>query len=364
MRNKSISFIIIFTLCLLCVPAYNYFSEKNSFSKESSESFLNKAYNIDPILSLVGGVGNALGYSIDPRKVIVGKNGWLFLGNAFNNTVTKKISGNNDKYTLAIENVKLSVLSWKKYLQEIGCNNFYVIIGPDKDSIYSEFTPNWYKQSSNSISAGVIDSTPDVYIDTFAAIRKYKSASQLPLYFKTDTHWNELGASVAFNALAKKSSEAGSSLIWPTEKLVYKKKQRATGDLSNFQRSGIFLNDIDVRIISPSITKINITELSYFKKSLIYKGENIEIESPKEPLIIRSPQALNKKRVVWLRDSFGTAMSRIMAKTFYETLQIHHGKVKPSEIRKIIADYKPDYVIVTVVERDSMSTFFNYRPKN
>lgn len=57
-------------------------------------------------------------------------------------------------------------------------------------------------------------------------------------------------------------------------------------------------------------------------------------------------------------------MSRIMAKTFYETLQIHHGKVKLSEIRKIIADYKPDYEIITVVERDSMSTFFNYRSIN
>lgn len=57
-------------------------------------------------------------------------------------------------------------------------------------------------------------------------------------------------------------------------------------------------------------------------------------------------------------------MSRLMARTFTETLQIHHGKVQPSIIKKMIADYKPDYVIVTVVERDSMSKLFKYRAIN
>lgn len=61
-----------------------------------------------------------------------------------------------------------------------------------------------------------------------------------------------------------------------------------------------------------------------------------------------------------VRDSFGTAMSRMMAQTFSETLQIHHGRVKPSDIKKIITDYKPEYVIVTVVERNSMSKMFKY----
>ncbi|MFZ4215766.1 hypothetical protein ACOZB2_30905, partial [Pantoea endophytica] len=84
------------------------------------------------------------------------------------------------------------------------------------------------------------------------------------------------------------------------------------------------------------------------------------IDSPQENLLIKSPNALNNKKVVWLRDSFGTAMSRLMAVTFSETLQIHHARVTPEKIKEIILNYKPDYVIVTVVERDSMGKVFQY----
>lgn len=364
MRNKVFFFIALFVSSLMIIPAHNILNRSNDSQKVSPDSYLNNYFNIDSVLSVIGGAGNFLGYSIDQTKVIIGKDGWLFLGNGFNKSITKKISGYNGKFKTEINEAEQSVTSWNKYLHQIGVHNFYIVIGPDKDSIYPEFTPDWYKQNNDSISSNLIRMNPDIYVDTYSSIKEEKLSTKLPLYFKTDTHWNELGASKAFDALAKKSVKAGDFIVWPSEKLEFTSFSCAAGDLARFQRSDTFLNDEDVKIISPPTSEINIIESSYLTGRTLYSGKNIEIESPKEPLIIRSPQALNKTRTLWLRDSFGTGMSRLMARTFSETLQIHHGKVQPSLIKKMIADYKPDYVIVTVVERDSMSKLFKYRAVN
>lgn len=71
-----------------------------------------------------------------------------------------------------------------------------------------------------------------------------------------------------------------------------------------------------------------------------------------------SPRARNKKRVLWLRDSFGLALAPFLAATFTETIEIHwsealrsHGK----QLVELVDSWDPDYVIVTVVERDALS---------
>lgn len=51
-----------------------------------------------------------------------------------------------------------------------------------------------------------------------------------------------------------------------------------------------------------------------------------------------------------------------MAATFTETLQLHHASANPELLAKLIRDYKPDYVFVTTVERDSLDTYFNSFP--
>ena len=104
--------------------------------------------------------------------------------------------------------------------------------------------------------------------------------------------------------------------------------------MSRFQRFGSFLSDNDVKIISSSVTNIPLSVRSYRSGAVLYNGINKSIESPTEPLLVGSPAALNSKKVLWLRDSFGTAMSKLMAFTFSETLQVHHGRISPEEIKK------------------------------
>jgi len=74
------------------------------------------------------------------------------------------------------------------------------------------------------------------------------------------------------------------------------------------------------------------------------------------------PCTLNGKKVLWLRDSFGTAMAPFMAATFSETLQIHYETADTALLARLVETFKPDYVFVTVVERAARRKRFGSVP--
>jgi hypothetical protein len=95
---------------------------------------------------------------------------------------------------------------------------------------------------------------------------------------------------------------------------------------------------------------------------LTFSGGNPNIGLPKFPLLVKSKHALNQKRVLWLRDSFGTAMAPFMAATFSETLSLHYAKTTPALFARLVDTYKPDYVFITVVERGARGGWFTNLP--
>lgn len=360
MKTKSIIFIFIFLISLSIIPIYNIINHKAIYQTDRLERVRDSLFNIDLIMSIAGSAGNFVGISSDSNKVFFGREKWLFLGDSFNHSVSKKING-SQAYGKEIKKTISVMHGWEKISKSIGVKGFYVVVGPDKDSIYSDKLPQWYVKKESTITSELINGC-DFYINTPEIVLRAKKETTEPLYFKTDTHWNELGAYAAFKGLANKSAKNRDKLTWPDSDLEFTSFASEAGDLSRFQRSARFLSDVDMKITSPSVANLHISVSSYNSGVIIYSGKNKPIESPSELLLVHSPSALNKVKVLWLRDSFGTAMSRVMASTFYETLQVHHGRTSPEAIKKILLDYKPDYVIVTVVERDELSKMFAYDP--
>jgi hypothetical protein len=89
---------------------------------------------------------------------------------------------------------------------------------------------------------------------------------------------------------------------------------------------------------------------------------NPQVHTAQRPLLVKSEQALNQKRVLWLRDSFGTAMAPFMAVTFSETLQLHYDAANPELFARLVNSFKPDYVFITVVERGARRKRFGSLP--
>lgn len=359
MKAKSIIFIVVFLISLSVVPLYNIIIHGPFFLLEGRNA-KDSLFNIDPVMSLVGAASNMLGISSDAEKVFFGKDKWLFLGESYNHSVSKKIDGPTG-YDKQIKNTLAAMDGWDEISKASGARGFYILIGPDKDSIYTDKLPQWYAKSERTITNELV-SRSNFYIDTPKLLLNAKNETSLPLYFKTDTHWNELGAYVAFKGLITKSKKNGDDILWPSDDMKFIETNYKTGDLATFQRSSYGLNDANVDISSPSVIDIPISIKSFNNGAVTYIGFNEKIEPPKEPLLVSSPKALNKMKVLWIRDSFGTSMSRMMAYTFSETLQLHHARLSPKIIKSMMQSYKPDYVIITVVERNELSGMFSKSP--
>lgn len=80
---------------------------------------------------------------------------------------------------------------------------------------------------------------------------------------------------------------------------------------------------------------------------------------------VSSDDALNAAKILWLRDSFGLALAPFMAATFTEIVYLHWYDALAEGGRRfveLVKSWQPDYVFVTVVERQSRSELFAQPP--
>ena len=130
----------------------------------------------------------------DAPNILVGKNGWLYFLGETGNILTAK----EQPYSQAeLEQWKKALTARAKYFAQRGIRYVFVV-APNKQSIYPEYFPLFSNRKSrlDQLSAylGQYPEVPFINLKNSLIEGKKDGAS---LYFKTDTHWNELGALVA-----------------------------------------------------------------------------------------------------------------------------------------------------------------------
>jgi len=139
-------------------------------------------------------------------KVVIGKRGWLFMGNV------NKYFDEVDYYRNLRPFTPRELRYWRIILEERGAwlkrrgIRYLFTIAPNKSTIYPEFMPNSIKKINSQ-------SRQDQLI---AHLRKYSTLNVLdlrpalleakkirPAYHQTDTHWNDWGAYVAYCEIIK-----------------------------------------------------------------------------------------------------------------------------------------------------------------
>jgi hypothetical protein len=324
-------------------------------------------YNMDFVLPPLATLLYPLGISTSPGKVVIGLDGWLFLGNDFEHIISDGRQGITPKTIADAEKIGSAAEAWETWLRGNGVKLYRIMIGPNKESIYPELMPFWSRPLPPTATDALIAGTGSTrYLDIRGTLQQAKATQQEALYFKTDTHWNSLGAGIAFRAFAKEVASAAPELRWPSDNAyeLIGGGSRAGTDLIRILR----LQDDVVNpstIISVQGIPVETTQYEFDTKKIIRAGGNPEVSIQlDQPVLIRSSGALNTRRVLWLRDSFGSALSPFMAVTFNEVLQIHWIDAFKSGGRfaELVRAWKPDYVFVTVVERSARSDLSAARP--
>jgi hypothetical protein len=129
-----------------------------------------------------------------PEKVIVGKQGWFYLGNSYN----KIMDQHRGLYPLSADSARFIADHLAVRQQELAKQGIrlYIFIAPDSQTIYPENLPDHLQPSPDSsrldkLKAAVVKYTNLPFVDIRDTLRQAKR--QHIVYNQTDTHWNEYG---------------------------------------------------------------------------------------------------------------------------------------------------------------------------
>ncbi|WP_312978371.1 alginate O-acetyltransferase AlgX-related protein [Atlantibacter sp.] len=359
MKKKLFRFIAIILILLAVLPIVNIITmvQEKSLSLKKERLF-----NVDSVLTLIGFAGYRLGLSTDPGEVMVGRNGWLFMGNNFSRSLQYKIEGIKESDMPVVEAIDKTIVAWDSWFKDNGVQNFKIMISPDKDSIYSEELPSWDKHYNVQFRDVIQQKQPDIYVDIYGSLLQKKSDQHL-LYYKTDTHWNSYGAWVGFTTLmASLKNPQINAVVSRIDASSFSFNPSIGGDLARFLRIGSYNTDIRSDINNINITNNYTFVLDEKSGAIKMLGNYLQVPSPSSPVWVSAVNHYQNSKVLWLRDSFGSAMSPYMMRMFKDVIMVHYNEVTPEQVKSLVKKYNVDYVFVTVVERDAMSKFFTTLP--
>ena len=364
MKMKVITFCITAVLCTSVIPVFNilFVPDINEVEWKKKE-FL---YNMDLVDGWISEVLYRAGISTDSEQVIVGRDRWLFLGDKYEHGLSADRSLPSDTDILHGQYIGAASKAWDSYFSNNGVKLYRVMLVPNKGAIYPEYLPHWavpsHPNPTDALMAGTGSAT---YIDLRQPLLSAKEKQATALYYKTDSHWNMLGAATAFHAFSEQVGKSVPELRWPSESMyeLVRTEQKNGGDLAKFLRITEYVHDAEphVRI---SDSPVETSEYDYDTNQLLHQGGFPTLGATAKPVLVKSQGALNNKKVLWLRDSTGNALAPWMAATFSDVLQLSWIRATSDGVlmTRLIDQWKPDYVIYTVVERDSKVANFAHMP--
>lgn len=273
------------------------------------------------------------------KPVVVGSDGYLFL-----NEDVPDFTGTNLFSNEELKEIQLKFKEKSDYIKTINPNaKFIVFVVPNKLSFYNEMKPKDLTEAENSrlkqITETLRNETSFDFINPTEALNKYKTEDNL--YYKTDIHWNELGAFYGYKELEKKLREYNPN-IKELSIDMYEKKYVSEfgGDLAYYL--GIknnILKEREIRLIPKFTVKSNLKK----DPPMTWMG-NLNKQ------FTTNVQDSNLPKAVVFRDSFATNMMPYLSENFRSITYCEEWNF--SFNKDILSKEKPDFVIYEVLEKN------------
>lgn len=284
---------------------------------------------------------------IDTGQYFYGDKGWMFYDSV-------KVSNGNTMVDYYGE-VRFDEAELKMMAEGINkAADFYaargakyiIIVAPNKEGIYSEYMPERMQKArtSNHSRADVaIDylkrHSKAVFVSLKKPILEAKQELPYPLYFKKDTHWNNIGAYVGYEAIAEALNQMGYDVP---------------------------LKPLRLDMIEPA-AKIHVDmhpeamELNYNIDYLANAKANCaKAEDEEYVFVCHNQEIANGKKLMVLGDSFAGAIMPFLSKAFKQTINAPAGNKKLTFYEDLMQKYQPDVVADELIER-YFSRYLNYK---
>lgn len=358
-RLRFILFLIISSMIFLTLPAVNLMMRSTSGVTPLFPTDTVALWSLDQV---EGNVAYTLikccGISLSPERAQVGQNDFLFLGDTYDNVMSKAV-GEWSPQPGQVQDWIGRINQLKSYVKDQGAI-FEIAIAPNKHSIYPEYLPEKLQPADSTVTDTVIQTAHDQelkILDLRPALHEAKAKS--PIYYQTDTHWNRRGAAVAYQAWLDFINETNDTDLHSVELALLPARSPA-GDLSKFLKIADLLgaeHEVDFTYgIKEKVTCLKNTDLN--------TGETTDCVQPDTSFVsvmtpglwtTHTPNAPNEQTVLMLCDSFCSAHSTLFNTSFQTVHRAHWKKLRGQQLRNYIADLAPDMVLVQIVERDLLS---------
>ncbi len=350
MKNKLyIKYFLILSLTAISIlPLVNFYKYAKNYDFKQS-------FNTDSIESSI----NYLVYKLFNRSlyqemVIAGKDKFLFLGNK-DAKIVHKTTG---VYRPSQEEIKDYVEKLKNIQNYYQNKNipFIIVLAPDKSTIYKEKLPNWMVYDGKTITDDIVAQAKlqDINLLDLRQTLLDSKTDEL-LYWKTDSHWNEKGASIAFlSSINYLNAKHNLNLNIPNYDLIPIKENAK--DLARLLK-------INNKLKNPYETSYNykfekehdicIGDINKDSHTLekCEKTHNQIIYTNFQPKYIINQNSVNNSKLLFICDSFAAALSPFYNAAFSTIYKFHWTQLTGEKIANFTDEYKPDIVVYQIVER-------------
>jgi hypothetical protein len=267
-------------------------------------------------------------------NVICGKDRWLFQNFAKSENVGREPRDQTEQF----ESWSAALTSRHEWLKTRGIE-YLIVITPEKQSVQTEFLPD----GPPPIESFAVDqirswlkTQPIRSLDLLPALRLAKAGG--PLYFRTDTHWMDDGAYVAYRELVCELSKRWPDMK-PLDRAAFKVESREhQGDLARMMRMDAMESNEYLTLRDPKAHRMDQDV-----------GLDPKLHSPNsvEPQVWGTGEH-QKPRCVLFHDSFA---ERLLRPVLAEHFDFVVYAPTASFDRNVVERFRPQIVIQQIVER-------------
>lgn len=309
--------------------------------KKGFERYFDDRFGFRNKLVRLNGIAHVRLIGMSPtRKVVLGKNGWLFYDDPTDGVNLKDYAGKANFTEEEVRRIKENTLRLNERLKAKNIH-LMIVIAPNKHTVYSENLPLSIRcrgcgmtritQVRDCLAASGID-----VVDLRQKLLSSKYQYTYPLYLLTDTHWNSLGAFLGYEEIMKRIRSLN-PVVTPMKVSNFALRSCVNGGLGDLAG---FIN----------------MEGSMFDKEIILEPQ-IPMKAKPAPAPYESiegrksiaAQTDNKRlpKLVMFMDSFAERLIPYLSENFSRSVYVW----KPAIDFSVIEREKPDIVIFEVVER-------------
>jgi len=269
-----------------------------------------------------------------PDRVVKGLDGWFFLGNHNNNLLNDHFGNNpisnSDRYVIT---KKIEAI--RTQLQQRGIA-LILMVPPNKHTIYGEYLPFQLSQHPTVVSQlkSHFKATLDVdLLDVSKTLLTHKDQHQL--YYRTNTHWTDIGAFYGYQELMKSIQQ---QISFPLPLVNLNDYEQITMPIENADITKMIQLNTDEQVV-------------YLHKKSPEKATFVNSDAS----LIHFRNSTGKLKLLMYKDSFANALIPFLNESFEKTWYTTDYRINYDFIDQI----KPDIVVIEIVERNLVYNLIN-----